>query len=82
MLSFDISTIKNESGIDGGRLAWKVFSHEGGEYDGSLYRGSLTNARALDTVQVTVRAINDTYRFTGLYVKNVDRQATEGERGA
>lgn len=77
MLSFDISTIKNESGIDGGRLAWKVFSHEGGEYDGSLYRGSLTNARALDTVQVTVRAINDTYRFTGLYVKNVDRQATE-----
>lgn len=76
MMSFNISTIKNESGVFGGSLTWNVINRDNTVQPATVYRGSMNSAKALDTVRITVRATQN-YRFTGLYIKNVDIAATK-----
>ncbi|MDD4315914.1 MAG: hypothetical protein PHC84_02010 [Clostridia bacterium] len=75
MLSFDIKTIENESGINGGTLVWSIQSHDNVNQPATIFRGSMNSAKVLDTVTITVKPTQN-YRFTGLYLKNIDQERT------
>ncbi len=75
MLSYSIATIANERGANGGSLSWLIHTYDNQTRNGSTNRGSMTDAKVLDVVTVTVNPANH-YNFTGLYIKNVDQQAT------
>lgn len=75
MLSFEIKTIENMSGINGGSLVWSVQSHDNVSQPATIFRGSMNSAKVLDTVTITVRETQN-YRFTGLYLKNIDEEKT------
>ncbi len=78
MMSFEIKTIENESGINGGTLVWNIQSHDNVSQPATVFRGSMNSAKVLDTVTITVKPTQN-YRFTGLYIKNVDEEMTRQE---
>lgn len=76
MLSFEISTIKNERNAPGGNLNWSIMSKDNSPVTAVTYRGSMTTAKVLDTVTIEVKP-SEHYRFNGLYVKNINELETK-----
>lgn len=81
LLSHSIETIENTSNTVGGTLTWTVlqraaFTNNPVRTTGVISRGSMNTAKVGDKVEIMVTPTTN-YRFTGLFLRNIDEDATQ-----